>query len=106
LPLIDKSSVDVAGGLPTILLEIDPADNMSKKSYYYANGEILMQHNGNHTAEPNFYLHDRLGSVREIVRSNGTVAKYFTFDPFGKQLEGGVFNSNYPFMFTGQYPVL
>jgi len=94
--------VDISGGLPTILLEIDPADSLIKKSYFYANGEVLMQYNGNHTADKYFYLHDRLGSVRGVIDSNATVVKYYTFDAFGKTLEEGGTLTN-PFMFVGQY---
>jgi RHS repeat-associated protein len=61
-----------------------------------------MQHNGNHTAEKYFYLHDRLGSVRQIINADGGVVRYYTYRPFGEVVEtGGSFDN--PFMFTGQY---
>jgi RHS repeat-associated protein len=72
----------------------------------YANGEILMQHNGNHTADRYFYLHDRLGSVREIINTDGAVVRNYTYGPFGQTIEE---SSNEPqatsncFMFTGQW---
>ena len=53
----------------------------------------------------NFYLHDRLGSTRQVINKAGSVVRYYTFDPFGKKLEYGPPPSAaaYPFMFTGQY---
>ena len=58
--------VDISGGLPTILCEIDPSDSSLKKSYIYANGQVLCQYDGE--TDPNwyFYVHDRLGSVRLV----------------------------------------
>ena len=68
----------------------------------YANGEVLMQHNGNHTAEKYFYLHDRLGSIRQIIDPDAIVVRYYTYKPFGEVIEtGGTFDN--PFMFTGQW---
>ena len=99
-----KYIVDIAGGLPTILLEIDPCNSSLAKTYVYANGEILAQHNGDWTTDNRFfYLHDRLGSVREVFDQNTTVVRYYTYDPFGKTREGSQTNSIFPFMFTGQY---
>ena len=61
-----------------------------------------MQHNGNHTADKYFYLHDRLGSVRQIIDSDSGVVKYYTYKPFGELIEsGGSFDN--PFLFTGQW---
>ncbi|MDD5381972.1 MAG: hypothetical protein PHG53_10110 [Phycisphaerae bacterium] len=46
------------------MLELDPNDNMAiKKTYIYADSQILAQHNGSYNAARFFYLHDRLGSV-------------------------------------------
>jgi RHS repeat-associated protein len=52
-----------------------------------------------------FYLHDRLGSVRQIISyDNNLVLNSYTYGPFGQTVEqsssGTVTNS---FMFTGQY---
>jgi len=100
-----KYIVDVSGGLPTILMEIDPADSLIKKSYFYANGEVLMQYNGNHKADKYFYLHDRLGSVREIINTSGSVVHHYTYGPFGQTIESS-HESQAPsndFLFTGQW---
>jgi RHS repeat-associated protein len=61
-----------------------------------------MQYNGNHKADKYFYLHDRLGSVRQIVDKDGLVVKYYTFGPFGDTRESGG-SLDDPFMFTGQW---
>jgi YD repeat-containing protein len=43
-----KYIVDVVGGLPTILLELDPDDAMDiERTYIYGNSQILAQHDGN-----------------------------------------------------------
>ncbi len=77
----------LVGDLPVILREIDPQDNMPvKKTYIWANGQILAQHDGDHTAESYFYLHDRLGWVRQIIGGYGYVLKYYTYEPFGEAL--------------------
>jgi hypothetical protein len=53
-----KYIVDISGGLPTILLEIDPCTSSLKKTYVYANGEILAQHDGDVSVARYFYLND------------------------------------------------
>jgi RHS repeat-associated protein len=74
-----------------------------KKTYIYANSQILAQHDGAPgTSNKYFYLHDRLGSVREIISQSGSVVNYYTYDPFGVTRESGGSLTNY-FMFTGQY---
>ncbi|MGD0077499.1 MAG: RHS repeat-associated core domain-containing protein [Sedimentisphaerales bacterium] len=97
-----KYIVDVSGQLPTILLEINPDNGSTVKTYVYANSEILMQHDGDVNAARYFYMHDRLGSVREVINTSGSVVKYYTFGPFGQTLEESGTLTN-PFMFTGQY---
>ncbi|UCF00403.1 MAG: hypothetical protein JSV82_04890 [Planctomycetota bacterium] len=98
-----KYIVDIVGGLPVILLELDPNNSNSiEKTHIYANSQILAQHDGPHTANRYFYLHDRLGSVRQLINTSGNVVKLYTYEPFGKTLEDEGTLSN-PFMFTGQY---
>jgi len=49
-----------------------------------------------------FYLHDRLGSVRQVVNDSGVVVKDYAYDPYGQTIESsGTFDN--PFQFTGQY---
>ncbi len=97
-----KYVVDIAGGLPTILLDINSVNGFIMKSYIYANAEILAQHDGDSAAARYFYLHDRLGSVREIIDYSGSVVNHYTYGPFGATLEEGGTLAN-SFMFTGQY---
>jgi len=89
------------------LLELDSANGMEvKKTYIYANSQILAQHNGDYTAPIYFYLHDRLGSAREIINKNGQVVNHYTFGPFGQTIESSSDGSPATgdgFMFTGQY---
>ena len=94
--------LDIVGELPVILMEIEPAGGNIMKTYIYGNSQVLAQHNGPHTAAKYFYLHDRLGSVRQIINTSGLVQKYYTYEPFGQSIEsGGTFAD--PFRFTGQF---
>jgi len=100
-----KYIVDIVGDLPVILMELDPQNNMAiKKTYIYANGQILCQHNGDHTASRYFYLHDRLGSVRQVIDTSGNVKNCYTYQPFGELFATETTeNMPNPFKFTGQY---
>ena len=89
-----KYIVDVSGKLPTILCEIkdanDPNGGSIKNQYYYTNGQVLTQYDCNGLDDNNdliindkyFYIHDRLGSVRQVVDTDGTVVNSYTYDPF------------------------
>jgi len=96
-----KYIVDIAGELPIILLELNSSGNVVK-TYIYANSQIIAQHDGSHTASKYFYLHDRLGSVRQIINTSGNIVNYYTYEPFGQLLEQGGSLDN-KFLFTGQY---
>ena len=101
-----KYIVDIVSDLPVILMEIDPDNpvNPVKKTYIYANSQIIAQHDGDHTANRYFYQHDRLGSVRQVINHYGNVKNHYTYDPFGElfatEFAETVSNS---FRFTGQY---
>lgn len=84
-----------------ILIELNAADDSIVKSYVYANGQILMQQSGL-PSNRYFYLHDRLGSVRQIINTSGNVVKYYTYNPFGETLESSGTLDN-PYLFAGQY---
>ncbi|MDD5063262.1 MAG: RHS repeat-associated core domain-containing protein [Phycisphaerae bacterium] len=72
-------------------------------SVWRANGQPLMQHNGSYTMK-NFYLSDRLGSVREAFIDTGAVNGYSTYGPFGETLESNAaIGMVASFRFTGQY---
>jgi hypothetical protein len=80
-----KYVVDISGELPTILLELDPNDSMAiKKTYIYADSQILAQHNGSYSAARFFYLHDRLGSTRLVINNQGAAQNSYTYNPFGE----------------------
>jgi len=100
-----KYIVDIVGDLPVILLELDTSNNI-KKTYIYANSQIITQHNGKYDTSRYFYLHDRLGSVRQIIDTSGNVKNRYTYRPFGETYddEGEVEETiTNPFKFTGQY---
>jgi len=85
-------------------MEIDPDDpvNPVKKTYMYADSQIIAQRNGGQTAAEYFYVTDRLGSVRQVIDNTGAVVANYTYSPFGQMLEeGGSFNNS--FLFTGQW---
>ncbi len=55
-------------------------------SYFHANGQTLMQRR--YQADPNFYdnffyLHDRLGSTRQVINASASVVNTYTYDPWG-----------------------
>jgi len=93
-----------------ILIELD--GSTVEKAYIYANGQIIAQHDGAPATDNKyFYLHDRLGSVRQIINyadSQVNVKNRYTYKPFGElfekpgedETEETVTNS---FKFTGQY---
>jgi RHS repeat-associated protein len=100
-----KYVVDVSGGLPTILMEINPDNGDIMKTYIHANGEVLAQHDGAPaTNNKYFYLHDRLGSVRQVIGTDGLVKNYYTYKPFGELFDTeNAENVTNPFKFAGQY---
>jgi len=104
-----KYIVDIAGGLPTILCELDASDGSLKKSYFYADGQILSQRVHTNPANPTiftpyFYVHDRIGSVRLVIDSAGTVKNSYTYKPFGQFYDGErVETVDNPWNFTGQW---
>lgn len=97
-----KYIVDIVGGLPTTLMEITDSDGTILKTYVYASGQVLCQHDGDHSAPRYFYIHDRLGSIRQIIDTSANVVKYYTYESFGEVLEeDGALSNN--MIFTGQY---
>jgi len=93
--------VDISGGLPTILMEIDDSNGSITNKYYYANAQILRQDN---SAGTYYYIHDRLGSVRLVVNEDGDVNNSYTYNPFGEMLASECNETVYnPFKFSGQW---
>jgi len=100
--------VDIVGGLPVILCEVDQATGSLEKSYIHADGQILSQ--VSHEAQGTdvyYYVHDRLGSVRMVVGYDGqtaSVANSYAYRPFGAFYEGECVETvDNPFCFTGQW---
>jgi RHS repeat-associated protein len=100
-----KYIVDIVGDLPVILMEIDATDFTVKKAYIYGNSQIIAQYDGDWRTPldcKNFYLHDRLGSVRQIINCGADAVKMYTYEPFGETIEQDGSFAN-PFKFSGQF---
>jgi RHS repeat-associated protein len=93
--------VDIASGLPVILMEIDDSNGSITNKYYYANAQILRQAN---SAGSYFYIHDRLGSIRLVINDAADVNNSYTYSPFGEMFASECNETVYnPFKFTGQW---
>jgi RHS repeat-associated protein len=67
-----------------VLSVLEANDNKAIiKTYVHVNNQILMQHDGDVNSPRYFYLHDRLGSVRQIIDSSGDVANCYYCTPWG-----------------------
>lgn len=78
-----KYIVDTVGEVPVILLVLD-ADDSDKPivSFVHAEGQVIMQYDGAMTdtnAERYFYLHDRLGSVRQVIDEDANIENGYTY---------------------------
>jgi len=81
--------VDIAGKLPIILCVVDADDGSLERSYIYANAQPIGFYEGDYTDPAYIYLHDRLGSVRQVIDSYPNLQFAETVDN--------------PFRFTGQW---
>ena len=90
--------------MPIILCVIDADDGSLERSYIYAGAQPIAFYEGSNDDPNYFYLHDRLGSVRQVLDTSGNVANTYTYTPFGtdpnSQFAETVDN---PFKFTGQW---
>jgi RHS repeat-associated protein len=104
-----KYIVDISGGLPVILCEIDTSTSSLTKSYIYSDGQILSQriHDDQDPYDytPYYYVHDRLGSVRLMIDNSGTAVNSYTYKPYGQFYDGECNETmlDNPWAFTGQY---
>jgi RHS repeat-associated protein len=88
--MTDDCLLDLAATLPVVISDTDAV-------YLYGLDIIAEQLAG---ADRYYYVHDGLGSVRQLVDSTGQIETRYTYDPFGVPLEGnGVPN---PWQFTGE----
>jgi hypothetical protein len=64
------------------------SNNSVTETYVYANSQILAQYDGAQHAnsDRHFYLHDRLGSVRQVLDESGNVKNTYTYTPFGQSM--------------------
>jgi len=91
-----------------ILLVLDTDDSDEPiASFLHAKGQVIMQYDGAMTetnAERYFYLHDRLGSVRQVIDESATIENCYTYDPWGltigDETAETVFN---PYRFGGYF---
>jgi hypothetical protein len=61
---------------------------LSKVFYIHANGQVLMQHDGDRdTGAKYFYLADRLGNTRLLIDDDGNLQRSYTYEPFGQTLQ-------------------
>jgi RHS repeat-associated protein/uncharacterized repeat protein (TIGR01451 family) len=82
--------VDLASTLPVVISDTEAI-------YLYGLDIIAEQLAG---ADRYYYVHDGLGSVRQLLDSTGQIATRYAYDPFGVPLAGnGVSN---PWQFTGE----
>ena len=96
--------VDIAGKLPTILCVIDADDGSLERSYIYAGAQPIAFYEGDWSDPAYFYLHDRIGSVRQVLDESGDVKNTYTYTPFGQDPNSQFAETvDNPFMFTGQW---
>jgi RHS repeat-associated protein len=103
-----KYIVDPTGDLSLILLEVDPDETdpneCVRKTYVYGNSQLLAQHDGYYGSDICFYLHDRLGSVRQVVDYSGSVVNSYTYDAWGNVHTAETTETvDNPFRFAGYY---
>jgi len=98
-----KYIVDPVGKIPVVLLILDTQNNNDVlKTYVHANGQVLKQYDGDYTAPAYFYLHDRLGSVRLVIDSDGNVKKTYLYEPFGSEVSSETTETvGNPYRFAG-----
>jgi RHS repeat-associated protein len=80
--------LDLAATLPVVISDTDAV-------YLYGLDIIAQQQSTRY-----YYVHDGLGSVRQLLDTTGQIEINYAYDPFGVQLVGGeVYN---PYQFTGE----
>jgi RHS repeat-associated protein len=83
-----KYVLDLATTLPVVIGDTEAV-------YLYGLDIIAQQQ-----SERLYYVHDGLGSVRQLVDTTGQIETNYAYDPFGVPLVGGeVYN---PYQFTGE----
>jgi RHS repeat-associated protein len=80
--------LDLATTLPAVSSDTDGV-------YLYGLDIIAQQQ-----AERQYYMHDGLGSVRQLLDSTGEIETSYAYDPFGVPVMGG--DGSNPYQFTGE----
>ena len=80
--------LDLATTLPVVI-------SGTEAVYLYGLDIIAQQQ-----AERHYYVHDGLGSVRQLTDATGQIAESYAYDPFGVPLVGG--DAYNPYQFTGE----
>jgi len=80
--------LDLAATLPVVISDTD--------AVYLYGLDIIAQQQG----ESLYYMHDGLGSVRQLVDATGEVEASYAYDPFGVPVMGGEVPN--PYQFTGE----
>jgi len=82
----------------------DYDDNEPIASFVHAKGQVIMQLDHTDSDQKYFYLHDRLGSVRQVIDKDANVKNCYTYDPWGltigDETDETVFN---PYRFGGYF---
>jgi len=79
-----KYIVDMVGNVPRVLLVLDANDNNNiLKTYIHAQNQVIAQHDGDYNTSRYFYLHDRLGSIRQVIDTSGNVQNCYYYTPWG-----------------------
>ncbi|OHB50521.1 MAG: hypothetical protein A2Y10_18150 [Planctomycetes bacterium GWF2_41_51] len=103
-----KYIVDFVGDVPQNLLifKVDHSNVTSCSTYIHAGGQVLFQHANVGTGR-HFFMHDRLGSVKQIFDPNGNVNVNYNYDSFGiRWRTKGDFSEimlNNPYQWAGYY---
>ena len=80
--------LDLAATLPVVISDTEAV-------YLYGLDIIAQQQTGRY-----YYVHDGLGSVRQLVDTTGQIEANYAYDPFGVPVMGGeVYN---PYQYTGE----
>ena len=94
-----RTSKTVAGDTTEYLLDLAatlPVVISDTQAVYLYGLDIIAQQQ----SERLYYVHDGLGSVRQLVDTTGQIETNYAYDPFGVPLVGGdVYN---PYQFTGE----
>ena len=82
--------VDLAATLPVVISDTD--------AIYLYGLDIIAEQLAQ--SDRYYYLHDGLGSVRQLLDNTGQIAETYAYDPFGVPLSGGTLPNAY--RFTGE----